>query len=528
MRKRALYKNIMLVCAGAFLLGLLPYLWTLLPAHLLVFSEQGVSLSPQAYDFISGIWKFFLNYYPHMLTVYIIMTAALIFFEGQNPDRTILWLLTLAFLPVIGLVLYMLVGPDRRQIRNRKLFKPTKAYPCVSETLAECTPVELRKMAILSFRSAKSEVLQQVRIKMLIDGDETFGEIKLRLREAKRYINIEYFIIKDDALGEEIREILEDRARAGVKVRLAFDGVGSWKLGRKYIESLRKAGAEVKTFMPVSFPFFHSSLNFRNHRKIIAVDGDYAFTGGLNIGDEYMGRGPLGYWRDTHAMFEGEAVKALNSIFIEDWNLCAGTSLDPDSPEFAPTDPAAAAKMPLTPMQVVSSAANHPWRSIEQAFFSIITEARERVWLTTPYLVPGQSMTKALTVAALSGVDVRILIPEKADHFLVYWAGRYNIENLLRAGVRIWRYKKGFVHAKTALMDGSVVSVGTANLDTRSFEINFEVQCFIYSEELNSQFAEQFVKDAGYSEECVLSAWENRPLRHKALESLGRLWSSQI
>lgn len=525
---RPLWKKLLITAAVAFCLGLLPYIWGLLTEPPFTLDHGNFIFSAQVNNGLAAIWALLKRYGPYLLTLYIITIAVLIFFEGQNPDRTVLWLLTLALLPVVGLIFYTLLGPDMKQIKNKKRFRPESSYPCVPESLTERTPSEVKRLSILAYRNSGSDIRERGAVKPLIDGEETFSHIKTALKDAKRYINIEYFIFKDDELGREIAAILCERAEAGVRVRMITDGVGSRKLGRKLVEKLRGAGVDARTFMPVSFPFFHSSINFRNHRKIIVVDGDVAFTGGLNIGVEYLGLGPLGFWRDTHAMFEGDMAYSLNAVFIEDWNFCAAQTLSPDDPEFAPTNENARWGMPIVPMQLVASGSSSVWHAIEQLYFGMITEAQRRIWITTPYLVPGGSILNALKVAALSGVDVRLLIPAKSDHFLVYWAGRANVEDLLRSGVRVWRYTKGFVHAKTLLMDDTLSSVGTANLDVRSLEINFEVQAFIYDGALNRSFASQFLTDIEDAEECVLHEWEKRGVGVRTLESLGRLWSSQI
>lgn len=527
-KSRPLGEKLFITAAVAFCFGLLPYVWAQFREPLFTFGQGGLIFSAQLKDGLFAVWELLKRYGPYLLTLYIVVIATLIFFEGQNPDSTILWLLTLAFLPIVGLVFYILLGPDMKQIKNKKRFRPVASYPCVPESLVERTPTEVRKLSILAYRNSGSDVQERGAVKPLINGEETFSAIKAALAGAKRYINIEYFIYQDDELGREIAAILRERAQAGVRVRMMTDGVGSWKLGRKFIGELREAGVETCTFMPVSFPFFHSSINFRNHRKIVVVDGDVAFTGGLNIGVEYLGLGPLGFWRDTHAMFEGDMVHALNAVFIEDWNFCATDELSPDDAEFASSDEGTRETMPVVPTQLVASGSSSAWHAIQQLYFGMITEARRRIWITTPYLVPGSAILNALKIAALSGVDVRLLIPAKSDHFLVYWAGRANIEDLLRSGVRVWRYTKGFVHAKTLVMDDVLSSVGTANLDVRSLEINFEVQAFIYDESLNANFASQFLKDLENSEECTLSEWEKRGVGVRTLESLGRLWSSQI
>lgn len=516
---RTLWEKLLLTAAIAFVAGLLPYL--------LLLAEQPEFLG-QIKEGAGFVWSLIKRYGAHLLTVYIIIIAVLIFFEGQNPDRTVLWLFTLAVLPVFGLACYMVLGPDMKQNRNKRRFIPKQTHPKVSESIEVKAPSQLIKLTTLAYRNSGANIMERCLVKPLVNGEETFGEIMKALRRAKRYINIEYFIFKDDELGREIADILIERAGKGVKVRMITDAVGSWRLGRSFYDRLRAGGVDARTFMPVSFPFFHSSINFRNHRKIVVVDGEISFTGGLNVGREYLGRGKLGFWRDTHALFEGDMVRELNAVFIEDWNYCAGDSLSPDDKEFAQVAGRSRDSLPVMPSQLVASGSSSVWHAIQQLYFSMITEARQRIWITTPYLVPGHAILGALKIAALSGVDVRILIPAKSDHFLVYWAGRSNIEDLLRSGVRVWRYTKGFLHAKTLLMDNNVASVGTANLDARSLEINFEVQAFVYDEALNATLASHFLGDMEDSQECILPTWSMRGVGVRTLESLGRLWSSQI
>lgn len=511
-----------------FALWMAPYLLLRMNMSVFLLAEgpEGPTFCGYVTKSASFAWSFVVRYASYLLTAYILFVAILIFLEGRNPDRTILWLLTLALLPVIGIVLYLLLGPDLKRLKNRRIFKPRKSYPSLS--LRHPFPATIRKTSVLACRNSSSDLYERGEVTILFDGDETFSAIKRELAHSKRYINIEYFIFKDDGIGNEIAKILCERASCGVKVRMAIDGVGTRRLGHKLLSRLHEAGVQLKTFMPVSFPILRSNINFRNHRKIVVVDGNVAFTGGLNVGDEYMGKGPLGYWRDTHAMFRGDSVKALNEIFLKDWEICSGERLSPDSEEFAGTPDQRTSPMPFLPVQVVESGFGSPWYAIQQMFFSMIVEANERIWITTPYMVPDEALFCALQTAALSGVDVRILIPAKSDHFLVYWAGRSNIEELLRAGVRIWRYTKGFIHAKTMVMDRDIASVGTANLDNRSLSINFEVQTFIYDRPTSDLLGEHFLRDLEDAEECRLSQWEKRGIAVRILESLGRLWSSQI
>jgi cardiolipin synthase len=515
-------KKFFTIAAVAFLLGLSPYLLQV------VAPDAGAAdLGLIAGRLLSRVAAFARRYVPLLVTIYIITTAALIFLEGKNPDRTILWLMTLAFLPIFGIILYIMLGPDMKRLKTRKLFRPAKTYP-QAVTGWKSAPARVRKTSILAYRNSSANICERCCVTILVNGDDTFRGIKSGLSKAERFINIEYFIFKDDRLGREIADILMERARAGVRVRMIVDGVGSWRLGRGLKGELLAAGVDVRTFMPVSFPIFHSGLNFRNHRKIIVIDGDAAFTGGLNIGTEYLGEGPLGPWRDTHALFKGDAVRALNAVFLTDWGICSGQKLSEDDAEFAPSHQRAAEQTMDKPVQIVPGGSGQAWNSIEQLYFLMIAESRSRIWITSPYLVPDDTILEALEVAALAGVDVRLLIPRRGDHFLSYWAGRSNIEDLLRAGVRIWQYKKGFIHAKTLVMDDAIASVGTANLDNRSLRINFEVQAFIYDAATCAELSGQFLNDLEDAEECVLKLWEKRPLRSKILESVGRLWSSEI
>ncbi|MDR3254417.1 MAG: cardiolipin synthase [Synergistaceae bacterium] len=516
-----IWRKFLTIAAAAFILGLLPYLW-----HMAFMDSPDVGFAEYLSRSAAESMKLLSEYVPLIAAAYVACIALLIFLEGQNPDRTILWLMTLIFLPVAGIILYMLLGPDMKRIKMRRLFKPTKSYPSTKKFDWGRTPA-VRRVSILAYHNSSSGICERCGVEILIDGAATFSSIKRELRRAKRYINIEYFIFRDDALGREIAEILSERARDGLAVRMAVDGVGSWKLGRGLKSTLTDSGVLVKTFMPVSFPALHSAINYRNHRKIIVIDGEVAFTGGLNIGLDYVGKGPLGKWRDTHVLFRGDAVRALNAIFLSDWAICTGENFSPYEPAFAPP-PGASATLPFTPTQIVAGGSGSAWRSIHQIFFTMITSAEKRIWITTPYLVPNEAILDALRVSALSGVDVRILLPKKSDHFLSHWAGFSNIEDLLRAGVRIWLYTDGFVHAKTLVMDDAIASVGTANLDNRSLEINFEVQAFIYDSKICSEVAGHFMADIETSEECLLGSWEKRGLGPKVLESLGKLWSSQI
>lgn len=474
--------------------------------------------------------NFLKEYSLSFLWAYGIFIAGIIFLEERNPDRTIAWLLVLLLLPVIGFLIYFFFGPDLGERENfrtlkKKRRKNRKGPLLLSHESYE--PLSLldthaRKTAFLLKKSAKARVSIHNSVEMLVNGEATFSSIKKALRQAKRYIHLEYYSIANDATGAEIRDILLEKAAEGVEVRLIYDSVGSWKLGKKFIDSLKRGGVHVHSFLSVSFPMLRRDLNFRNHRKIIVVDGITGYLGGLNIGDSYIhGEPELGIWRDTHLKIEGEAVVCLDDIFAADWAFC--DSKAPPAHEIPHP-----VHSEVIPLQIVSSGPDSNWKSILHGYFSMISNARESLWLCTPYLVPGKTLATSLTVASMSGVDVRVIIPHAADHKIVHWASLSSVEELLRAGVKVYSYKKGFHHAKIMIADEHTVSVGSANFDARSLEINFEVQAFLYDKNVVKQFRREFLNDLEECSQFRLYDWLRRPLRNRALESAGRLWSSQL
>ena len=490
---------------------------------------EGRSAGESLVYFMGRLPAFAGEYLIAFAWVYGLFIAGLIFLEEKNPDRTIAWLLVLILLPVVGFILYMFFGPD---IRGRGYFRKLKRKNRRIRRKGDQAPDRAGikgidresdgKTANLLSKSARALLTAGNSVKMLLNGEETFSAITEALKEAKEYIHMEYYSIANDKTGNEIKDILIEKAEAGIRVNLIFDSVGSWNLGAKFVNSLKNAGVKVHSFLPVSFPRLRRELNFRNHRKIVVVDGVVGFMGGLNIGDMYVSGEPgMGFWRDTHIELKGPAVSCLDDIFRADWVFCDKAPLEyGEAPLPAPSGDST--------VQIVASGPNKNWKPILHGYFSLIANARESVWLCTPYFVPGVPLMTALTVAAMSGIDVRVMIPHKTDHAIVYWASLSNIEELLRAGVKVYRYEKGFIHSKILIADGSVVSVGTANLDARSLEINFEVQAFIYDSTVAADFIAAYERDMEESSQFRLYKWRQRPLRQKILESAGRLWSSQL
>jgi cardiolipin synthase len=522
-------KLLLSVAAAAFAVGFAPSIAGFLSDYVSFSFAEGFSLNPEFFDPFFAVMSVVKEYAWHILVVYALIIGFIIFLEGQNPDRTILWLITLVLLPGIGLILYMILGPDMRHMQMKKKFRPVMRLDLSEHSFTTDKRYLLARMLHIC---SGADMLLHNEIEFYTDGESAFSSMKSEIESAKRYIHMQYYIIKDDNLGREISNLLAEAAERGVRVRLLYDAVGSWRLDRSFITGLQERGIECHSFMPMSFPRFRRKMNFRNHRKITVIDGEVAFTGGMNIGDEYLGLGKLGNWRDTAVRIKGEAVRALDEIFLKDWCVRHGENACNPAAELleniAYKDDETYEDLPMVPLQVIESGTDSAWHSISRGYFGMITRARSRIWITTPYLVPGPHLINAITSAALAGVDTRLMLPAKRDHFLVYWGSRSQIEYMLRAGVRIFLYENGFIHAKTLVADDDICSVGTCNMDIRSLEINFENQLFIYSNELNAEMAEHFTKDMTEAREVKLEDWVRRPMWQKVLESFGRLYSAQI
>lgn len=519
---------ILLALLLAFLAGLLPTIFDMF-GRFFVFTEEGLGVTRHFTHTVDAFFLTLKDYAWHITIIYAAIIAFVIFMEGQNPDRTILWMLALVFVPVLGVVLYLVIGPDFHSIRNRRRFRPPKDYG-VDETPFPREMEDTFLIGRMLHACSGADLLTRNRADILINGDETFPAMEEALRAAKSYIHMEFFIVRSDELGERIGALLKDAAKRGVDVRLLYDAVGSWNIRRTFVKELEDAGVDCRSFMPVALPIFRRQMNYRNHRKIVVVDGAVGFTGGLNVGVEYEGKGPLGFWRDTFVRLEGEAVGELHKIFLNDWRVGSGkrprgACERGDVFRAAPSD---VRGLPVLPMQVVASGVDSAWHSIAKGYYGMISRARERAWITSPYLVPGPELMNAMIAASLAGVDVRVMIPEKKDHFLSFWGSRSYIEPLLRAGVRVFMYRGGFIHTKSVLSDCCCASVGTCNMDVRSLDINFENQLFFYDRRITEIFAAQFERDMESCRELNVSEWEERPVWQKFLESFGRLYSAQI
>ena len=361
-------------------------------------------------------------------------------------------------------------------------------------------------------QNTSPEITTNNNVRLLLDGRDTFSAIKEALSHAEKSIRLEYFLLCDDSTGSSIKNILIERAQAGVDVRVIFDAAGSWRLSRNFVASLENAGVQVTPFKPLTFRNINAGIIHRDHRKIITIDGKKALLGGFNLGDIYLKQ-----WRDTHIMIEGEAVKVLDNIFADMWRKSGGDTFISNTPS--------ASDAGSIPVKILASGTGQSFRAIADEYTGIISRAENRVWITTPYLVPDKIFRNALYEAVNRCVDVRIIIPSRSNHTLASWASQSYINELLRNGVRIFVYRDRFIHAKTLIADSDIASVGTANIDTLSFEINYEVQAFMYSQKIVDELSEVFIADIEHCSEELLMNRKSRPLSQRVKAGIGRLLS---
>lgn len=480
----------------------------------------------------NDIWLYLFGLLGVIYILTIVFTLIVVILENRSPQKTISWILVLILLPVIGLISYLVFGQSYRKQKmfNLKELGDLKWLQILSQKqkgklekskyLKDERIRGKKNVMTLLLNNSKALLTGQNRVKILNDGEETFHEIYKSLRKAKEHIHLEYYIIEDGELANELHKILLDRAKAGVEIRIIYDGVGSWKLSQKYIDTLRNVGVKIHAFLPVRFPILTSRINYRNHRKIIVIDGKTAFVGGLNFADRYKNGIPdIGIWRDTHLKIVGEAASSLQIVFLIDWYFVRQEVLLDEKyiPNFKVKEHCL--------IQVISSGADSDWASILQAYFSAIASAKQNVYISSPYFMPNGSILMALKTAAMSGIDVKVLIPKKSDSSMTFYGTLSYIEELLEAGVKIFFYKEGFNHSKIMMVDGIISTVGTANMDIRSFEQNFEVNALIYDETVTMKLRERFLDDLNKSEEIDLKSWQKRSKSQKIKESLARIFS---
>lgn len=446
--------------------------------------------------------------------------------ENRNPVKSLSWVLVLLFIPVLGMFFYLLLGQDYR--KNKIISK--KSIRRVTERLIatfdignfDCTLYNKNQLNLVKMLHKNSQAAgySNNKIEVLSTGISTFDALFKAIKTAKDHIHIEFFIFDDDIIANKLRELLIQKAKEGIRVRMIYDYWGSFHLSRKYLTSLKDAGVYVCPFLPFRWKISRSSkINYRNHRKLVVIDGKIGFTGGLNIADRYIYGNKLGIWRDTFISIEGSAVQGLQLLFMIDWyfverKLIEGKKYFPD-PE----------KFDQNMVQIVNSGPDTDWEAIMQGIASAIMSATKYVYIHSPYYMPTEVIANCVEMSALSGIDVRLMIPKRSDSKLSDAGTSSYLGKALEAGVRVFRYKEGFLHSKAIVVDDFISIVGSCNMDERSFVQNFEANVFVYEEKTALHLKDLFFKDMEKCEELTLKVWSERKRTLKFKESFARLFS---
>jgi cardiolipin synthase A/B len=455
----------------------------------------------------------------------VISTISVLLLENRNPVRSLSWVIVIILLPFIGIILYLIIGQNyrkqkiisRKSVRHHNKSSKAEIHPEKFDEIL--TDKQHLNLVNLLYKNSDAPAWLNTKIDILSDGESTFQSMFDAIEGAKEHIHIEFFIFDDDRISNKLRELLISKAQSGVRVRMIYDYLGSFNLSWKYLASLRKAGVYVKPFLPLRLRLRRSKINFRNHRKILIVDGKVGFTGGLNFADRYIFGNTLGKWRDTFVRFEGSAVYGLQSLFLTDWyfverKLIVDEKYYPKHKKFGENL-----------IQIVSSGPDSDWESIMQGIASAIMGAKKYVYIHTPYFVPTDVILNAVCIAALSGVEVHLMIPTRSDSRLSDACTFSYMGEIMEAGVHVYQYTGGFLHSKAIVIDDYISIIGSANLDERSFNQNFEVNAFIFENQTAVKLKKLFTDDLEYCRVLTLQDWNNRKPTQKLKESFARLFS---
>lgn len=492
------------------------------------------------------VWAWLME---HLLYINLILSIVIVFFQRRDPKAVWTWLLALYFIPVFGILLYLLLGQDMRKSkmfrvkevedRMRYSVKNQEEFLKAHSNLDDAMAHDYEDLVVYNLETSGAVLTVDNTVEVFTDGEAKFSDLRKELRTASRFIHMQYYIIKDDELFSSISPILIERARAGVEVRILCDGMGGRFMPKKRWEELLNNGVKVGVFFPPILGRLQLRLNYRNHRKIVVIDNRIGYVGGFNIGREYISRDPkFGYWRDTHLKLTGGSVLSLQIRFALDWNYAVGENLFKDMGYFTQVEERKGREEPHDlfrldqtgpgrpiGIQIIASGPDASNRQIRDNYIRLFSKARDHIYIQTPYFVPDDAILSMLSIAAQSGVDVRLMIPCKPDHPFVYWATYSYVGDLLSAGAKCYTYENGFLHAKGVMTDGRVCSYGTANMDIRSFELNFEVNAVIYDEETTKELEDLFLEDLKLCKEITEEVYSSRSLLIRLKEQCSRLLS---
>ena len=469
----------------------------------------------------------------HMVLLNFLLSIVIIFFQRKEPKSAWAWLLVLNALPGVGFLLYLLAGTD---MHKRRMFQikgiedqvsdavRRQEYTVRSRILERKNP-ELSGFSDLVYfnlESGGAVLTGDNEVKIFTDGNDKFDALIEDIRNAKHYVFLQYYIIKDDVLFRRIREVLLEKAAQGVEIKILYDAMGCRSVHKKMWKELERSGIDTAVFFPALLGPLHLRVNYRNHRKIAIIDGTIGYVGGFNIGKEYIGLDPkFGHWRDTHLRIRGSAVTALAIRYIQDWDYAARENLF-SRPEYLVYPEEACGD---TQIQIISSGPDSSLQVIRDNYLRLIHKAKKRIFVQTPYFIPDESILTALKMAVLSGVEVNLMIPCKPDHPFVYWATYSYMGELVMAGANCYTYDNGFLHVKGVSIDGEACCFGTANMDIRSFSLNFEVNAMIYDEETAREMARIFREDLKLCTRITKDMYQGRSLWIRFKEQICRLLS---
>ncbi|WP_226063599.1 cardiolipin synthase [Kaistella polysaccharea] len=474
-----------------------------------------------------------------LYVIFIVGVLLRVVYDTQSVTKTLAYILMVIFLPLIGVLIYFSFGINYRKnkLYSKKIIQDQEQQKKVLQKLEDYNRENLRNskeslkfpgLSNMIYQTDRSPLTMNNHTQLLINGEEKFPVVLEELKKAQHHIHIEYYIYEDDEIGRAIEEILIAKAKEGVEVRFIYDDFGSSSIRKTLVKRLQENGVKAFPFYKIILIKLANRLNYRDHRKIIVIDGRVSFVGGINVSDKYIngkGKNEL-FWRDTHLKIEGDATAILQHIFIGDWNYCSNEKLTLNDFYF-PKQEQKLADQHKT-VQIVSSGPDSDRPSIYYAVIKAIQSAKTEVLLTTPYFIPGETIIDVMKMAGLSGVEVKLLVPGISDSYLVNAAAKSYYTDLLKAGVKIYLYQKGFVHAKTLVIDRELAMVGTANLDYRSFDLNFEVNAVVYDQELAAELATHFEEDLKDAKQIEINAWLQRPKHIQLIEKIVRLISPML
>lgn len=460
-----------------------------------------------------------------VLYFWVIIAAVIVVLrENRNPIRALSWVIALVFLPGVGIIFYLFFGRSLRGLHMISRHNKRKIMRGHSPKRVKINEMEVpdahRNLIKLADSLCNSSFTLNNQIEIFTEGKDKFESLKKDLNNAKNSILLQYYIFLDDETGREISDILIKKAKEGVIVKVIYDHVGSFSARNKFFRHMEEAGVQTHPFFRVNFPHFANRINWRNHRKIVVIDGAVGYIGGMNIADRYVKGLPKGkVWRDTHFRVEGEIVESLLYSFALDWNF---NKKEPYVPEVKAIKSVHAN---MTGIQLVTGGPTERWNNLSLCFMRAISSARKSIYIQTPYFLPTDGLLNALQAASLAKLDVRIMIPKKTDSSLLHYASFSYITQCLKAGIKVYLYEPGMLHAKSMIIDDALVTAGSTNFDFRSFENNFECNLFIYDEKINRNMKDIFFEDVRHCKKINIEQWKRRPLFHRFLESLLRLVS---